>query len=366
MNKNEINQLYQNVYLFGSCEKKKVTYLLMKSSIKFLNENQYLFHKNDTSKSLFIIIEGEIIISANNQKIVSRKKHEIIGEQGIIDNKPRSADAMANVYTKVVEIPEKIFFKCLKEDAQLSVNILHIISEKLRQSTKLRSIIFKRDTLLRNKLSKFVSPEVFNTVMNDIDSKLPLTISTRSRKLIKKVNGVVLFSDIRNFTLISEKYKLNKLKNCLNNYFSEMNNIIIKYNGNIDKFLGDGILVYFISQQNNEEDAIYCSLEMLNTINKKTFGFDNKIKIGIGIHQGEFLFGEFGSDIYLNYTIIGDVVNTASRLQDLTKKYKTSIIISENIFKQLKKNTCDKFIYIDKIQPRNKIKYLNIYKIKGK
>ena len=146
----------------------------------------------------------------------------------------------------------------------------------------------------------------------------------------------ILFSDIRGFTSFSEKVSPTELVNFLNEYFGEMAGIVIKNKGTLDKYIGDAVMAFWgapLENENQADLALFSALEMIREL-KKFPG----LKIGVGIHTGKAIIGNIGSSDRLQYTAIGDTVNTASRLEGLNKEFKTQIIISEATKNKLKKN----------------------------
>lgn len=161
-------------------------------------------------------------------------------------------------------------------------------------------------------------------------------------------DATILFADIRNFTSISEKMNPREVVDFLNSYLSGMIDVIIENNGIIDKFMGDGILAVFgvpVSTEDHAESGIKAALAMneklrlLNQERSKEGLFP--IKIGIGVHSGPVIGGNLGNNNKLEYTVIGDTVNVASRIENLTKRYKSPLIISgtthEHLSKEMKK-----------------------------
>ncbi len=151
----------------------------------------------------------------------------------------------------------------------------------------------------------------------------------------------VLFADIRGFTALSEKRDPRQVVSILNSYFAMMADVILKNKGTLDKYIGDGILAFFgapIAREEHAELAVNSAKEMISMLDvlNKELTLDVPLRIGIGIHSGEAVVGNIGSELKMEYTIIGDTVNTASRVEGLTKEFKANILITEETFSRLK------------------------------
>lgn len=146
----------------------------------------------------------------------------------------------------------------------------------------------------------------------------------------------VLFADMRNFTKLTNQLPPSEVVTFLNDYWDVVSTSIKKNKGSVNKYIGDGLLAVFgapVSYIDNHENAVNAALDMvssLDEINQKyadRLGTD--IEIGIGINSGEVIVGNVGTDDFMEYTVIGNTVNIASRLETLSKEKANSIIISE-------------------------------------
>ena len=179
-----------------------------------------------------------------------------------------------------------------------------------------------------------------------------------------------LFSDIRGFTPISEKYKGNPegLTKLINRFLTRMTDVIIKNGGTIDKFMGDCIMAFWnapIANPKHRQMAIKSAIEMqkeLVKLNKKLKAEGlPEINIGIGINSGEALVGNMGSEQRFDYSVIGDAVNLASRLESSSKTLGKTLVIGESTRNTIENNF--KFKYIDSITVKGKTEKIKVYTI---
>jgi adenylate cyclase len=179
-----------------------------------------------------------------------------------------------------------------------------------------------------------------------------------------------MFSDIRGFTPLSEKYQSNPadLTKVINKFLTPMTNIIMKNGGTIDKYMGDCIMAFWnapIDTPNHKELAIKSALEMMDKLKELNetdgFGDGNKINIGIGINTGKCIVGNMGSDQRFDYSVIGDPVNLASRLEGVSKNYDATLVIGEDTYRGISK--LYKFKKLDDVQVKGKSNKVTIYTI---
>ena len=175
-----------------------------------------------------------------------------------------------------------------------------------------------------------------------------------------------MFSDIRGFTPISESMKDDpeKLTRYVNKFLTAMTTIILKNGGTIDKYMGDCIMAFWnapLDCKNHRVLAVKTALEMETKLNQmnKNGEFVPPLKIGIGLNTGDCLVGNMGSEQRFDYSVIGDAVNLASRLEGLSKNYDTTIIVN--------KDTADGIDYIPMVRPKGfKFEKLDDVLVKGK
>ena len=156
------------------------------------------------------------------------------------------------------------------------------------------------------------------------------------------------------------------LVNHLNTYLTEMTNLILEYNGTLDKYVGDEIMCFWGAPLPQEDHALYackCALRQMKALNELNQGWsqERRFNIGIGINSGIMTVGNMGSLGRMNYTLMGDNVNLGARLEGTNKEYRTNIIISENTYGLVK----DKVIVreLDNIRVKGKNKPVLIYEL---
>lgn len=188
----------------------------------------------------------------------------------------------------------------------------------------------KEKQILRSFIGKMVDPDIVNDLIND---------NLRMNGIITE--AVVVFCDIRNFTTLCSNLPPTSVIAILNEYFTEMVEVVNKWGGYVDKLLGDGMLIVFghPKKTTNPQDlAISASLDMIETCQKfnKKFVLKNyAISNTIGVHVGPIVSGLVGSDERLEYTVLGDTVNTAQRLEKINRKLNTKISISKEVYSKL-------------------------------
>ena len=213
---------------------------------------------------------------------------------------------------------------------------------------------------MKSTLSKYVSPIVTERIM---DSGLdPHAEIGQHREL------TILFSDVRGFTSISEALPPQQIVECLNTYLSRMNEIIFEHLGTVDKFIGDGLMAFWGAPLEDDLHAVHsvqCALGMLKEMRKlkgrlrTQYQAPFDLEIGIGVNTGKVIVGNIGSERRLSYTVIGDNVNLASRIESITKFYRVPLLLGETTYEAVKNHiTCR---LVDKVQVKGKQQSVKIY-----
>jgi len=270
-------------------------------------------------------------------------------------------DAMREIIKKN-DMSARVPVKFNDEIGELSFTFNNMLNELQTAYDQIKEYAYqsvlaqKKEERIKNMFQKYVPQDVVNEIVHNPDQAL----------VGKNSNVSILFSDIRSFTTISETMSPETLVDSLNRYFIIMVDIIYKRRGVIDKYIGDAIMAIFGAPKQYGDDpqqAVLSGLEMLENLEKfnqgqRERGF-KEFHIGIGINYGLVTVGNIGTSQKMDYTVIGDAVNLASRLEGLTKEYRVKIIISEGTYEAVK----DYFYVreIDRVRVKGKFKPVKIF-----
>ncbi len=223
----------------------------------------------------------------------------------------------------------------------------------------------KEKRRVRGVFKRYMSPLLVEEALKD-SSKVP-SLDVCSKKFV-----TVLFSDIAGFTTMSEKFPPEEVKRVLDEYLTAMTEIVFNNNGVLDKYIGDAVMAIYgnINSVDTADDAFRCvktAIEMENKMKelRQKWVAEGSVamQIRIGIHSGEALVGNFGSPLKMDYTVIGDTVNTAARLEGLNKNYNSTIMISQSTYELVSTN-----IDVKSLGPapvKGKSEAIHVYEILG-
>ncbi len=198
-----------------------------------------------------------------------------------------------------------------------TVCVTYIVSSMIR---------LHRESVRKERLSRFLAPEV----VEEISTKPEILHQATETRV-----ATILFADIRGFTTLSEQHPAEEIGRILNACLEEMTSAIMDNQGMVDKYIGDAIMGVFgvpVAANDHALQATRAALEMqqrLNKVNSTLTGEGRpEVSIGVGIHTGEVIAGAIGSSRRLEYTVIGDTVNVASRIESMTRQYSEAILLS--------------------------------------
>ena len=229
---------------------------------------------------------------------------------------------------------------------------------------ELKSLGYSIETMRNNleSFSKFIPKDLVRRLLG---TRSNFQIGGVSKKV------TILFTDIEGFTSICETSEPLKISTHLSDYFEEITKIIFLNNGVVDKYMGDSVMAFWGSPTEDSRQSFNAcksallaqkAIENLN-LKWKAEGKSMVFKTRMGIHAGDVVAGNVGSKDHMNYTVLGDTVNIASRMEKINKIYHTSIIISEEIFNKIK-NDC-LAVPIDVVKLKGKKKEIKIYELMG-
>jgi adenylate cyclase len=217
----------------------------------------------------------------------------------------------------------------------------------------------QREAVVRSNFQRYFAPDVAEAIASQGEA---VRLGGQKRPV------VVFFSDIRGFTPMSEKMLPDEIATLLTEYFTEMVEIVFEHGGTLDKFMGDAIMALWgapISHEDDADRAMRAAIQMmamLEQLNAKwqREGREQQVEIGIGINFGEVFAGNIGSDRRLEYTVIGDPVNVASRL--CSKAGPGEILISEPLLAGLK--SPPETEALDSMELKGKAQAVRVYRVK--
>ncbi len=199
---------------------------------------------------------------------------------------------------------------------------------------RLHDELAARNALLRQLFTRYVDEGIADTILEDPERYLRLGGDTRF--------VTVVFADIRGFTTFAERHPAQEVVGTINFLFSKLTDVIKSNHGTLDKYVGDEIMAFFGAPVKHEEDvlrAVQMTLQMqtvfANLVAKVGGGKLSQLGLGVGVHSGDAVVGNVGSERVMSYTVIGDTVNTAKRLQQSAKA--GQILISEDTFKRVER-----------------------------
>ena len=266
-----------------------------------------------------------------------------------------------NGITSGGDLSSRVEVEYRDETGKLASTFNVMISELEKAYAQIKRYAFdavlagKKEQRIRQIFQKYVPKDLIDKFFASPESML----IGENREL------AILFSDIRSFTTISENMAPDDLVNSLNRYFSGQVDIIMNRNGIVDKYIGDAIMAFWGAPVKHDDDALQAVLAALDMAEAVKVFNENQRKIGkpefhigVGINYGTVTVGNIGSERKMDYTVIGDMVNLASRMEGLTKNYNSDVLVSETLYDTIKA--------MPKAEPSLSFRLLDTVAVKGK
>jgi class 3 adenylate cyclase/HAMP domain-containing protein len=244
-------------------------------------------------------------------------------------------DAMKQIIT-AGDLSRRVELEYRDEVGELGHTFNLMTGELQKAYNQIKSYAFravmaqKNEQKIRNIFQKYVPKDVIEQFFSNPEAML----KGDKREL------AVMFTDIRGFTTIAERLDPEQIVESLNAYFGPMVDVVQAHGGIVDKYIGDAIMAFFgapVRHDNDALQAVECGFGMLDALaafnaRQARRGMAT-FTVGIGINYGEVTVGNIGSDKKMDYTVIGDMVNLASRLEELTKLYRVPFLVSESVYR---------------------------------
>jgi len=218
----------------------------------------------------------------------------------------------------------------------------------------------KKEREEKEKVRGFFGKYVSEKIVNELLTEKAVHVGGQRREV------TVLYTDVRGFTSMSEKLPAEEVVHLLNEHFNVLTKIAFKHGGTVDKFIGDAVMVIFgapIHQKDHALRAVRCGIEMqkgMADLNKKLKREGREVNIGVSINTGDAVIGNIGSEQFVDYTAVGDTVNTASRMQSAAGA--GEVVISEGTLKQVRQHV--RVTKKEKMVAKGKAKPVIVYKIR--
>jgi|GEM_PF-1173036 len=339
-----------------------INHLIDSGHVEKYHENDYLINEGDSPDCIYFILSGQLIVYKNNIEIDRQLAGAIIGEMGVLTGEKRSVSLKCASNVKVVKLESEVILEVLNEHKNLMWEMLNSLIDKLNSSHQIR--VSQNSSLERvtTMLSKIVSPEVQENIL----------ASAEPEELLKGklASAAIIFFDIQGFTSIAERLSPEILLQSINENLKYINLAVEMQGGVVVNYIGDAVLAVFnapIAISNPVEAAVTCYIDATQNINSLSLKFKSQGKptfqFGAGIHYGEVVTGAIGCLNRFNYTVLGNAVNLASRLEGLTRYYPVNLIYSEQCHEHLSPKLKKLSVQIDCITVKGQKEPQNIYSL---
>ena len=283
--------------------------------------------KGDPADAMFVIRHGKVEIASEGTHLQIRGEGEILGEQALIEGGRRGAAMTACGEVQLVLVPHQTFERLIGE-GPFARGLLRALSGKLSQATSDRARRFANEERLFAEFSAHVSPAVRNALLAD----------PQGYGRPRCIDGVVLISDIRDFSARASGLHPLEVAQQVGDYQNHAVDVVHRHGGLVDKFIGDAVLaVWGWPQERGDQDlmnAFNCAEALIQTAGQFSFGGE-PVRIGVGLNTGPVFIGNVGSGEKRQFTVLGEVVNLAARFEAMSKTLSTPFVVGSSAYARL-------------------------------
>ncbi len=292
-----------------------------------LEESEVLFDLGDQGDALYIVEHGNLEVYLGDALLDQAGTGDCLGEMALLnEHRKRAASVRAATSARLLRLDRRAFRNVLDCNSELAWGIIQELADKIKSSIRVRVEQHRFAMQLEEAFARSVSRTVMDEILASKDAQELLNGN--------KKKAIVLFADIRSFTRISELLPPRQLIHLLNEYLSAAVDLVLDAGGTLDKFMGDGLMAYFgipITGGDDSVVAVKCALAMMERVDELNrrgeYMPSCPLKVGVGLATGQVVAGCVGSKRRMDYTAIGDPVNLAACIEDLTKIYDIGILL---------------------------------------
>ena len=348
--------------LLGHLPEDVMEELMASAIVESFQPGDVFIKEGDPSDSIFFVTWGEVEILKGDFRIDTSRSGSVIGEMGVLTKSPRSASIKALEEVETLKILADDFNRVLDSHPEVLRTLLFEQMGKVTSSQKVRADQANDIQKAEGMLSKIVSPQVRDKVLKE----------QKPEDLLKGMlnETAILFFDIRGFSSAAEKVTPDQLLRTLNEHIAHIDAAITRHEGFIANYIGDAILAVFNCPVQIAEPAaaaVRCYQEARAELDKlKEQSRESGqlfFELGAGINYGEIVSGAIGTEDRFNFTILGDEVNLAARLEGLTRYYPVEVIVSESCVRMLPRDMQAGVLRLDRVQVKGRKNPENIYAI---
>lgn len=300
---------------------------LQPNMLRVFRKDETIFREGEAASALILILAGKVDIMREQVVLVRRGPSELLGEQGVVEDAPYSATAIAREEVHALAIPAQLAREFLREQ-HFTLNLIKSLSAKLRAATHEQIARIATEENMFAAFRSHVHPRV-------LDDLLMKGLSAYGAP--RYIECAILFTDMRSYTSLSLEAEPEEIVNELGRYLDAMIEIIHAHGGMIDKFIGDNVMAVWGFDHTGDDlaaKALECALAMHAAAAHFSFR-GQPIEIGTGLNYGMVFCGNVGNARKRQFTVLGQPVNLASRFETLTKVLDTPIVIGEDFYQRL-------------------------------